>query len=81
MVDRRSPLALVLGGGWGGGCFAVDGLGVGVGEARFVPPGGVGMRGAAEAERGRGCMVEGVAGMHARQFWGCRLAVPVPFCL
>jgi hypothetical protein len=63
MVDWRSPLALVLGGGWGGGCFAVDG--VGVGEVRFVPPGGVGMRGAVEAERGRGCMVEGVAGMRA----------------
>jgi hypothetical protein len=63
----------VLGGGWGGGCFAVDGVGVGVGEVRFVPPGGVGMRGAVEAERGRGCMAEG-----ARQFWGCRLVAPVP---
>jgi hypothetical protein len=32
-------------GGWGGGCFAVAGVEVGVGEVRFVPPGGVGMRG------------------------------------
>jgi hypothetical protein len=54
--------------GGGGGFFAVAGGGGGGGEARFVPPGGVGMRGAAEAERGRGCMVEGVAGMRARQF-------------
>jgi hypothetical protein len=58
----------VLEGGWGGGCFVVGGVVVGVGEARFVPPGGVGMRGVAEAERGRGCMVEGVAGMRVRQF-------------
>jgi hypothetical protein len=63
MVDRRSPLALGLGGGCGGGCFAVDGVGVGVGEVRFAPPGGVGMRGAVEAERGRGCMAGGVANM------------------
>jgi hypothetical protein len=40
---------------------------VGVGEVRFVPPGGVGMRGAVDAERGRGCMAEGVADMCARQ--------------
>jgi hypothetical protein len=31
-----------------------------VGEVRFVPPGGVGMRGAVDAERGRGCMVGGL---------------------
>jgi hypothetical protein len=66
-IDRRSPLALGLGGGWGGGCFAVDGVGGGGGPERFVPPGGVGMRGAVEAERGRGCMAEGVADMCARQ--------------
>jgi hypothetical protein len=56
---------------WGLGVvdvFAVDGVGVGVGEVRFVPPGGVGKRGAVEAERGRGCMAEGVADMCARQF-------------
>jgi hypothetical protein len=35
----------VLGGGWGGGCLDVAGVEVGVGEVRFVPPGGVGMRG------------------------------------
>jgi hypothetical protein len=29
----------------GGGCFAVAGVEVVVGEVRFVPPGGVGMRG------------------------------------
>jgi hypothetical protein len=40
---------------------------VGVGEVQFVPPGGVGMCGAVEAERGRGCMAEGVADMCARQ--------------
>jgi hypothetical protein len=38
-----------------------------VGEVRFVPPGGVGMSGAVDAERGRGCMVEGVVDMCARQ--------------
>jgi hypothetical protein len=54
---------LGLGGGCGGGRFAV--AGVGVGEVRFVPPGDVGMRGAVGAERGRGCMAEGVAGMCA----------------
>jgi hypothetical protein len=64
MADRRSLLALGLG---GGGCFAVAGMEVGVGEVRFVPPGGVGMRGAVDAERGRGCMDEGVANMCARQ--------------
>jgi hypothetical protein len=36
-------------------------------EVQFVPPGGAGMRGAVDAERGRGCMVEGVADMCARQ--------------
>jgi hypothetical protein len=56
---------LGLGGGCGGGRFAVAGVGVGVGEVRFVPPGDVGMRGAVGAERGRGCMAEGVAGMWA----------------
>ena len=54
---------------------------MGVGEVRFVLPGGVGMRGAVDAGRGRGCMVEGVADKCARQLWGCRLAAPVPFCL
>jgi hypothetical protein len=29
-------------------------------EVRFVLPGGVGMRGAVDAERGRGCMVGGL---------------------
>jgi hypothetical protein len=40
---------------------------VGVGEVRFVLPGGVGMRGAVDAGRGRGCMAEGVADKCARQ--------------
>jgi hypothetical protein len=31
-----------------------------VGEVRFVPPGGVGMRGEVDAERGRGCMADGL---------------------
>jgi hypothetical protein len=31
-----------------------------VGEVRFVPPGGVGMRGAVDAEWGCGCMVGGL---------------------
>jgi hypothetical protein len=35
----------VLGGGLGGGCLADAGAEVGVGVVRFVPPGGVGMRG------------------------------------
>jgi hypothetical protein len=52
-----------------------------VGEVRFVPPGGVGMRGAVEAERGRGCMVEGVVDMFARQLLGCRLVAPESSCL
>jgi hypothetical protein len=39
------------------------------------------MRGAVDAGRGRGCMVEGVADKYARQLWGCRLAAPVPSCL
>jgi hypothetical protein len=39
----------------------------GGGEVRFVPPGGVGMRGGVDAERGRGCMAEGVVDMCARQ--------------
>jgi hypothetical protein len=38
-----------------------------VGEVRFVLPGGVGMSGAVDAERGRGCMVEGAADMCVRQ--------------
>jgi hypothetical protein len=41
--------------GWGGG-------------GTILPPGGVGMRGAVEVERGRGCMAEGVADMRVRQF-------------
>jgi hypothetical protein len=43
------------------------GVEVGAGEVRFVPPGGVGMRGAVDAERGRGCMAEGVVDMCVRQ--------------
>src|SRR5688572_29637561 len=39
------------------------------------------MRGAVDAGRGRGCMVEGVADKCARQLCGCRLAAPVPSCL
>jgi hypothetical protein len=50
-------------------------------EVLFVLPGGVGMRGAVDARRGRGCRVGGVAGKCARQLWGCRLAAPVPSCL
>jgi hypothetical protein len=50
-------------------------------EVRFVLPDGVGKRGAVDAGRGRGYMVEGVAGKCVRQLWGCRLAAPVPFCL
>jgi hypothetical protein len=76
MVDRRSLPALGH-----GGCFDVAGVEVGVEEVRFVLPDGVGKCGAVDAERGRGYMVEGVAGSCARQFWGCRLAAPVPFCL
>jgi hypothetical protein len=52
-----------------------------VGEVGFVPPGGVGMRGAVDAERGRGCMAEGVVDMCARQLWGCRLVALMPSCL
>jgi hypothetical protein len=76
MVDRRSLPALGH-----GGCFDVAGVVVGVEEVRFVLPDGVGKRGAVGAERERGYMVEGVAGNCARQFWGCRLAAPVPFFL
>jgi hypothetical protein len=76
MADRRSLPALGR-----GGCFGVAGVAVGVEEVRFVPPDGVGKRGAVDAGRGRGYMVEGVVGSCARQFWGCRLAAPVPFCL
>jgi hypothetical protein len=54
---------------------------VGVGEVRFVPPGGVGMRGWADVERGRGCMVVGVVDMCARQLLGCRLVAPETSCL
>jgi hypothetical protein len=52
-----------------------------VGEVRFVLLDGVGKRGAVDAGRGRGYMVEGVAGRCVRQLWGCRLAAPVPSCL
>ena len=76
MVDRRSLPALGH-----GGCFDVAGVVVGVEEVRFVLPDGVGKRGAVDAERERGYMVEGVAGNYARQFWDCRLAAPAPFCL
>ena len=76
MVDRRSLPALGH-----GGCFGVAGVVVGVEEVRFVLPDDVGKRGAVDAGRGRGCMVEGVADKCARQLWGCRLAAPVPFCL
>ena len=62
MDDRRSLPALEH-----GGCFDVVGVVVVVGEVRFVLPGGVGMRGAVDAERGRGCMAEGVVDMCARQ--------------
>jgi hypothetical protein len=51
-----------------------------VGEVRFVPPGGVGMRGAVDAERGRGCMVAGVVDMCARQLLGCWLVAPETSC-
>jgi hypothetical protein len=76
MVDRRSLPALVH-----GGCFDVADVVVGVGEVRFVLPNGVGKHGAVDAERGRGYMVEGVAGKCARQPGGCRLVAPVPSCL
>ena len=76
MVDRRSLLALGH-----GECFGVAGVVVGMEEVRFVLPDGVGKRGAVGAGRERGCMVEGVAGNYARQFWDCRLAAPAPFCL
>ena len=76
MVDRRSLPALGH-----GGCFDVAGVVVGVEEVRFVLPDGVGKRGAVDAERERGYMVEGVAGNYARQFWDCRPAAPSPFYL
>jgi hypothetical protein len=76
MVDRRSLPALGH-----GGCFDVAGVVVGVEEVRFVLPDGVGKRGAVDAGREHGYMVEGVVGNCARQFWGCRLAAPMPFCL
>jgi hypothetical protein len=57
------------------------GVAVGVGEVQFVPPGGVGMRGWADAERGRGYMVVGVVDMCARQLLGCRLVAPETSCL
>jgi hypothetical protein len=52
-----------------------------VGEVRFVPPGGVGMCGEVDAERGRGCMAEGVVDMCARQLLGCRLVAPETSCV
>jgi hypothetical protein len=45
MADQRSLLVLVLRGDLGGGCLANAGAEAGVGVVRFVPPGGVGMRG------------------------------------
>jgi hypothetical protein len=39
------------------------------------------MRGWVDAERGRGCMVVGVADMCARQLLGCRLVAPETSCL
>jgi hypothetical protein len=56
--------------------LVVAGVAMGVGEVQFVPPGGVGMRGWVDAERGRGCMVVGVVDMCARQLLGCRLVAP-----
>jgi hypothetical protein len=52
-----------------------------VGEVRFVLPDGVGKGGVVDAERGRGCMVEGVADKCVRRPLGCRLVAPVPSCL
>jgi hypothetical protein len=52
-----------------------------VGEVRFVLPDGVGKRGAVDAERGRGYMVEGVADKCVRRPLGCRPVAPVPSCL
>jgi hypothetical protein len=76
MADRRSLPALEH-----GGCFDVAGVVVEVAEVRFVLPDDVGKRGAVGARRGRGYMVEGVAGKCVRQLWGCRQAAPVPSCL
>ena len=76
MVDRRSLPALEH-----GGCFDAVGVVMGVGEVRFVLPDGVGKRGAVDAGRGRGCMVEGVADKCARRLLGCRSVAPVPSCL
>jgi hypothetical protein len=76
MADRRSLPALE-----NGGCVDVAGVVVAVGEVRFVLPDGVSKRGAVDAGRGRGYMVEGVAGKCVRQLWGCWLVAPVPSCL
>jgi hypothetical protein len=52
-----------------------------VGEVRFVLPDGVGKRGAVDAERGRGYMVEGVPDKCVRRPLGCRPVAPMPSCL
>jgi hypothetical protein len=61
--------------------LGVAGVAVGAGEVRFVPPGGAGRCGWVDAERGRGCMAEGVVGMCARQPLGYRLVEPETSCL
>jgi hypothetical protein len=70
----------VLGGDFGG-VDLVDAE-AGAGVVQLVPPGGAGMRGWADARRGRCCMVVGGGGdMCARQLSGCQLVVPETFCL
>jgi hypothetical protein len=55
----------------------------GAGVVQLVPPSDAGMRGWADAGRGRCCMVVGGGGggMCAQQLSGCRLVVPETFCL